>query len=85
MDNSNNTSDNIAAKKGIDFFDGLTLLFIGLRLTGYINWNWLLVLLPIYYQFVIQVILFIGLTLLDIIEFLVKLFKKIFLKNKEEN
>lgn len=33
---------------GIGFLGLLGLLFIGLKLTGYINWSWWLVLLPLY-------------------------------------
>jgi hypothetical protein len=33
---------------GIGFFGLLTLLFITLKLTGYIDWSWWLVLLPAY-------------------------------------
>jgi len=32
----------------IGFFGLLTLLFIGLKLTNYINWSWWIVLLPAY-------------------------------------
>lgn len=31
---------------GIGFLGLLTILFIGLKLTGYIEWSWWLVLLP---------------------------------------
>ncbi|MFA6278404.1 MAG: hypothetical protein WC622_16775 [Pedobacter sp.] len=30
------------------FLYGLTILFIGLKLTNYIDWSWVLVLLPLY-------------------------------------
>lgn len=33
-------------EKGIDFSEGLTLLFIGLKLADYIDWSWFLVILP---------------------------------------
>ena len=32
---------------GISFFGLLTILFIGLKLTGYITWSWFWVLSPI--------------------------------------
>lgn len=32
---------------GIGFFGLLTILFIGLKLTGYIHWSWWVVLSPI--------------------------------------
>jgi hypothetical protein len=33
---------------GIGFLGLLTILFVGLKLTGYINWSWWLVLVPLY-------------------------------------
>jgi hypothetical protein len=33
---------------GISFLSLLALLFIGLKLTGYINWSWWLVTLPLW-------------------------------------
>jgi hypothetical protein len=41
----NNTA---ASSGGIGFMGLLAVLFIGLKLTGYITWSWWLVLLPIY-------------------------------------
>ena len=35
-------------RRGIGFFGLLTILFIALKLTGYINWSWWFVLLPLY-------------------------------------
>ena len=32
--------------KGISFYGLLTILFIGLKLTGHISWSWLWVLAP---------------------------------------
>ena len=37
-----------AAGGGIGFFGLLTILFIGLKLTGYVNWSWLWVLSPLW-------------------------------------
>lgn len=37
-----------SSSSGIGFFSLLTVLFIGLKLTGYIDWSWWLVLLPFY-------------------------------------
>jgi uncharacterized protein (DUF983 family) len=39
MENNNNNS-------GLDFFGLLGVLFVGLKLTGFINWSWWLVTLP---------------------------------------
>lgn len=38
---------------GITFVGALQVLFIGLKLTGYINWPWWQVLLPIIIQLVL--------------------------------
>ncbi|MBY3594184.1 transmembrane Fragile-X-F protein [Rhizobium bangladeshense] len=32
------------------FWQPMALLFIGLKLTGYIDWSWWLVLLPVYWK-----------------------------------
>lgn len=37
-----------STSKGIGFFALLGLLFIGLKLAGFINWSWWWVLLPLY-------------------------------------
>ena len=42
----NNTTNNTSG--GIGFFGLLTVLFIGLKLTGYINWSWLWILAPLW-------------------------------------
>lgn len=39
--------------KGINFFEALTLIFITLKLTGYIDWTWVWVLSPIWIGFVL--------------------------------
>jgi hypothetical protein len=36
------------ADRGIGFFGLLTILFIGLKLAGYVDWSWWLVLSPIW-------------------------------------
>ena len=38
------------------FFDALLILFIGLKLTGYIDWSWWLVFSPLMFMFVIYFI-----------------------------
>lgn len=43
MAKSNNNSNS-----GVGFFGLLAILFIALKLTGYINWSWWLVMLPLY-------------------------------------
>ena len=48
------------------FFTLLGLLFIGLKLTGYVDWSWWVVLSPIYVPIVL------GLTLLGVALYVVK-------------
>lgn len=38
----------VSASGGIGFFGLLTILFIGLKLTGYVDWSWWTVLAPLY-------------------------------------
>lgn len=47
MSNNNNKS-NSTASNGIGFFGLLTIAFIVLKLTGYINWEWVWVLAPMW-------------------------------------
>lgn len=42
---------------GIGFVGLLTILFIGLKLTGYITWSWIWVLSPIWISMIIVVFL----------------------------
>lgn len=51
-----------ASSGGINFTCLLAILFIGLKLTGYIDWSWWWVLSPIWIPFalVIVVLLFAG-------------------------
>lgn len=41
-------SDNSSRTGGLSFFSILGLMFIGLKLTGHIDWSWLWVLLPLW-------------------------------------
>ena len=43
---------------GVSFLEILTLLFIGLKLTGYITWSWIWVLSPLWISISIALILF---------------------------
>ena len=47
---SNNSS---SSSSGIGFSGLLTVLFVGLKLTGHITWSWLWVLSPIWISFLI--------------------------------
>lgn len=42
---------------GIGFVGLLTILFIGLKLTGYITWSWIWVLSPIWISIVLVVLI----------------------------
>lgn len=41
-------SNNSSSSGGIGFAGLLTILFVGLKLTGYINWSWWWVLSPLW-------------------------------------
>ena len=43
---------------GVGFLRLLTLLFIGLKLTGYIAWSWIWVLSPLWIPFSIALLIF---------------------------
>ncbi|UUV44276.1 membrane protein [Rhodobacter phage RcMcLean] len=53
MKNKSNTS----SSSGIGFTGLLTILFIGLKLTGYITWSWWWVLSPIWITFLIVMVI----------------------------
>ena len=42
---------------GVGFVGLLTILFIGLKLTGYITWSWIWVLAPIWISIILVVII----------------------------
>jgi hypothetical protein len=45
------------SSSGIGFTGLLTVLFIGLKLTGYISWPWLWVLAPVWIPLIIVVLI----------------------------
>ena len=49
----------------LDFIGLLTLLYIGLKLTGYINWSWLVVLSPLWMTAIVYIALSIVLWILE--------------------
>ena len=55
MNNNNNKSGN--KSDGIGFFGLLTLLFIGLKLTGHITWSWFWVLSPAIFSLSIIIVI----------------------------
>jgi hypothetical protein len=56
---------NKSSSGGVSFFGLLTVLFIGLKLTDYIDWSWWLVLLPLYGPFVFVMLFCIAAVALD--------------------
>lgn len=43
--------------RGIDFSEMLTVLFVGLKLTGYVNWSWFWVISPLLIEFGISLLI----------------------------
>lgn len=56
---------NGSKSSGIGFVGGLQLLFIGLKLTGFIDWSWYVVLSPLIVEAVLIIVLLILLFLVD--------------------
>lgn len=46
-----------SSSSGNGFVGLLTVLFVGLKLTGYIEWSWLWVLSPLWISFVIWMVI----------------------------
>ena len=51
-------SKNSDTSSGVSFLDLLTLVFIALKLTGYIDWSWWWVLSPIWIPVIILLIIY---------------------------
>ena len=58
----------LADNGGLDFIDALTLLLIGLKLTGTIDWSWLWVLSPMWISFSVAPVLVIILLILEAVK-----------------
>lgn len=50
-------SDSSSSSSGIGFIGLLTILFIGLKLTGYITWSWWWVTAPLWIGLVIGLVI----------------------------
>lgn len=58
MSISKNDSKGIKTiSRGIDFSEMLTVLFVGLKLTGYVNWSWFWVISPLLIEFGISLLI----------------------------
>ena len=58
-ENLNSTNTN-----GVSFLELITLLFIGLKLTGYITWSWIWILSPLWVPISITLLLLSAVILL---------------------
>ncbi len=58
------SKSNVSTSSGIGFPGLLTVLFIGLKLTGHITWSWLWVLSPLWISFAIFIAVLIFIVLL---------------------
>jgi len=56
---------NGSKSSGIGFVGGLQLLFIGLKLTGFIDWSWYVVLSPLIVEAVLALVLLLLIYLID--------------------
>lgn len=54
------SKSNSSSSGGIGFVGLLTILFIGLKLTGFIEWSWMWVLSPIWISVLLVVVLIVG-------------------------
>lgn len=53
------------SNSGIGFCGLLSILFIALKLTGFIHWSWLLVLSPLWISLAIWIVLVLIVTAID--------------------
>lgn len=58
MSNNENNKTQTTTRIGPGFLSLLTLLFIGLKLTGHIDWSWLWVLAPFWIPAAVVLVLF---------------------------
>jgi hypothetical protein len=56
--NVSSSSSSSSSSAGIGFTGLLTILFIALKLTGYITWSWVWVLSPLWISFSIMTVIF---------------------------
>jgi hypothetical protein len=63
MSNSSGSS----SSSGIGFSGLLTIVFIALRLTGYINWPWIWVLSPLWISLLVAIVLITAAVIIAVI------------------
>lgn len=64
--NNNNISSSSSSSSGIGFVGLLTILFIALKLTGYIDWSWIWVLSPIWVSIILGILFFVIIFIISI-------------------
>ena len=57
---------NNASRGGVGFITLLSLLFIGLKLAGFVDWEWWVVLAPIWGQLALIALLFVALVIAEL-------------------
>lgn len=57
-----------ASRGGVGFLTLLGLLFIGLKLAGFVDWAWWVVLAPIWSQLALIALLFVVLVIAKLVE-----------------
>ena len=57
-----------ASRGGVGFFTLLGLLFIGLKLAGFVDWAWWVVLAPIWGQLALIAMLFVVLVIAKLVK-----------------
>lgn len=57
---------NNASRGGVGFITLLGLLFIGLKLAGFVDWEWWVVLAPIWGQLALIALLFVALVIAEL-------------------
>lgn len=72
-----------ATSSGIGFFGLLTLIFVTLKLTGYITWSWFWVLLPIMPAIVLIGLCLAALILYALLTFGVAIYESIKFRKKK--
>lgn len=55
-------------KIGVGFFGLLTIVFIVLKQTGYIDWSWWMVFMPLFVQAGLLIVLVIAIVAIEVLE-----------------
>jgi hypothetical protein len=66
----------IATPVGLNFMNSLAILFVGLKLTHFIDWSWWRVLLPLYWLFAAWVLSFVFVLVVEAVLWLAGRFLK---------